>query len=167
MQEIADLAGINKAMLHYYFKTKEQLFNKVFERALHAYVGKIITLLNTSESLQQKVFNYIEHTIESLKKNPGITIFVIQELNVNPERVSELFLEKGDAYFANFKKQVSNEFDGKIDPDMFFMDMVALCVYPFIAQSIFKRLMGKNDASFLKLMQQRKDWVMRLLFKKN
>ena len=72
MQEIADKAGINKAMLHYYFKTKEDLFSQVFEQALGIFVQKIQQILASELSLAEKVSQYVDHTLDSLSANPTI-----------------------------------------------------------------------------------------------
>ena len=159
MQEIADQAGINKAMLHYYFKTKEQLFNKVFEAAFGTFVGRISVLLNSDKPLKTKIDEYIDHTIDSLQDNPGITVFVIHELNCNPNLLSELFAGKGNINFTIFRKQVMTEYNGTKNPEMFFSDMVAMCVYPFIAKPIFQKIMEKDEQAFKVWLNERKIWV--------
>ncbi|MBS1688498.1 MAG: TetR/AcrR family transcriptional regulator [Bacteroidetes bacterium] len=166
MQEIADEAGLNKAMLHYYFKTKEQLFNEVFEKAFRIFLSRIIELLNSDKLLRNKVSDYIDHTIDSLVQNPGISIFVIQELNTNPERVSKLFAGKGNINLAIFEKQISEEFAGKVNAEMFFTDMVAMCIYPFIAQPMLKKIFKKNDAAYKAWLQERKEWIKNKLLSK-
>ncbi len=164
MQEIADLAGINKAMLHYYFKTKEQLFSQVFEKAFSVFIGRIAEVLKSDKPLKEKVSDYVDQTIDSLKQNPHITVFVVQELNANPERITELFAVKGNIDFKLFQKQINKEYSRKINAEMFFTDMVALCIYPFIARPVFKRLMGKDDPAFQEWIEQRKDWIKKALF---
>jgi len=163
MQEIADLAGINKAMLHYYFTSKEQLFNVVFENAFQIFAGHIIHLLNGDGSLEKKIDLYIDYTIDSLKKSPGITVFVINELNTNPERITGMFAGEGLIDLSLFKRQVQEQYGEEIDAEMLFLDMVSLCIYPFIAQPIFKRLMKIDEAAFEALMNQRKGWLKKRL----
>jgi len=159
MQEIADLAGINKAMLHYYFKTKEQLFNQVFEKAFFSFSSRIAEVLNSEEPLKIKISNYVDHTIDALKLNRGILIFVIYELNVNPERITELFAGKGNVDFSIFKKQVKAESKNEVNADMLFTDMVALCIYPFIAQPILKKMMNKDEIAYRDFLEERKSWI--------
>jgi len=164
MQEIADNAGINKAMLHYYFKTKEQLFNEVFEKAFRLFLSRIVEVLNSNKPLKDKVSDYVDHTIDSLMQNPGISIFVIQELNTNPEKVTKLFVGKGNINFVVFENQVNKEFAGKVNAEMFFTDMVAMCIYPFIAQPMLKKIVKKNDAAYKTWLQERKEWIKKILF---
>jgi len=166
MQEIADNAGINKAMLHYYFKTKEQLFSEVFEKAFRLFLSRIVEVLNSNKPLKDKVSDYVDHTIDSLMQNPGISIFVIQELNTNPEKVTKLFVGKGNINFVVFENQVNKEFAGKVNAEMFFTDMVAMCIYPFIAQPMLKKIVKKNDAAYKTWLQERKEWIKNRLFSK-
>jgi len=163
MQEIADNAGINKAMLHYYFKTKEQLFNEVFEKAFRLFLSRIVEVLNSNKPLKDKVSDYVDHTIDSLMQNQGISIFVIQELNTNPEKVTKLFAGKGNINFVVFENQVNKESAGKVNAEMFFTDMVAMCIYPFIAQPMLKKIMKKNDTAYKTWLQERKEWIKNML----
>ncbi|MGY4539436.1 TetR/AcrR family transcriptional regulator [Mucilaginibacter sp. UYNi724] len=156
MQEIADKAGINKAMLHYYFKTKEQLFDRVFAQAFQAFAGKIAEVLNSDIKLEDKITEYVNHSVDALTKDPGIPVFVLNELTHHPQRITELFAGKDMVNFNNFREQVEKQTKGKVDPEILFVDMVALCIYPFIAAPIFKLMLYKTDQQYKDLLQSRK-----------
>jgi TetR/AcrR family transcriptional regulator len=156
MQEIADRSGINKAMLHYYFKTKELLFDKVFADAFEAFAGKIAEVLNSGATLEEKVKEYVNHTVDALALNPGIPIFVLNELTGNPLRMVEKFAGEDKINLDIFKQQVERQTNGKIDAEALFMDMVALCVYPFVMAPVFKQLLQKSDQQYQDAMQLRK-----------
>lgn len=156
MQEIADLAGINKAMLHYYFKTKEQLFDKVFVQAFEAFAKEIVKILNSELELEDKITNYINHTIDVLTKDPGIPVFVLNELTYNPQRITELFAGTDMIGLEVFSEQVNKQTKGNVDPETLFIDMVALCVYPFVVAPVFKKMLQKTDQQYAELLQARK-----------
>lgn len=166
MQEIADKAGINKAMLHYYFKTKEQLFNRVFEHAFAVFADRIAEVLNGETLLEQKIADYVNHTIDALAQNPGIPIFVLNELTYNPERITDLFAGKDKIDIRQFKDQVNMQSRGKTDADTFFMDMVALCVYPFVVAPVFKKILEKSEKEYSALLQKRKEHIVNELLKR-
>jgi len=109
MQEIADLSGINKAMLHYYYTTKEQLFDKVFQRTFFMYIGSISRLLSTASPFKEKLWNFIDEVMDMLQKYPYIPVFILHELNQNPARISELFSESQAINFEEFKREVARE----------------------------------------------------------
>ena len=64
MQDIADLAGINKALLHYYFRNKEKLFNAVFESALEKYFQQVTVMGDTSMSVEERLFKYVDNVFD-------------------------------------------------------------------------------------------------------
>jgi len=159
MQEIADQAGINKAMLHYYFKTKEQLFEKVFGQAFEVFAGKIAEIFNGDVNLEDKITAYVHHTVDSLTENPDIPVFVMNELSFNPVRITQLFAGKEKIDLGNFKEQVEEKTQGKTDAEALFIDMVALCVYPFVIAPVFTKLLHKTDQQYKDLLQSRKAHV--------
>ena len=78
MQEIADLAGINKAMLHYYFRSKDLLFERIFEQKFSQFFPKIQELTTMPISFTEKVCIYVELHINLLRQNPYLPLFIIQ-----------------------------------------------------------------------------------------
>ena len=156
MQEIADQAGINKAMLHYYFKTKEQLFNKVFSDALQIFSGRVAEILNGELSFEEKIRTYVNHTVDALVLDPGIPVFVLNELTNNPDRLVEMFAAKDKIDLGKFFQEVKQYSKGNANPEVLFMDMVALCVYPIAMSSVLKKLLKKTDQEYHELMEQRK-----------
>jgi TetR/AcrR family transcriptional regulator len=166
MQEIADKAGINKAMLHYYFKTKEQLFSRVFEQAFAVFAERITEVLNSKIPLEKKIADYVNHTIDALSQNPGIPVFVLNELTLNPERIADLFAGKDKIDITHFNDQVTRQTQGKTDANALFIDMVALCVYPFVVAPVFKKMLQKSDHQYSVLLQERKGHIVNELLKR-
>jgi TetR/AcrR family transcriptional regulator len=143
-------------MLHYYFKTKEQLFDKVFAQAFELFAGKIAEVLNDDLKLEDKITAYVNYTIDSLAKDPGIPIFVLNELSHSPERITDLFAGKNKINLDKFRDQVEKQTSGQTDVEMLFIDMVALCIYPFIVAPVFKKLLQKSDQQYALLLRSRK-----------
>jgi TetR/AcrR family transcriptional regulator len=160
MQEIADIAGINKAMLHYYFKTKEDLFGQVFERAFVLFVGKINQILSSELALKDKVGYYVDHTVDTLCSNPVIPAFVLHEINRDPQRITAMFAGDSRIDLTVFK----NQFKSESKANRFFTDMVSLCVYPFVAQPMLEKMLGMNGQEYNQFMQHRKEFVKDILF---
>ena len=90
MQEIADEAGINKSLLHYYFRSKEKLFEEIFKDTFAKFIPKIDVLLSSNKSLEDKIKEFVKEYLELLQKNPHLPQFILQELNRNPDRLVEL-----------------------------------------------------------------------------
>src|ERR1700761_3412710 len=79
MQEIADEAGINKSMLHYYFRSKEQLFSQVFLQSFKKFMGSVLPILNEPNTWEEKIPLVIDHYVNVLQSNPDLPLFVINE----------------------------------------------------------------------------------------
>ena len=90
MQDIADHAGINKALLHYYYRTKDQLFNAVFEKIAGQMFRKFAPVMDEKLSLEEKIRFFFREHINFMKKNPRLPVFILHELNRNPSRIKNL-----------------------------------------------------------------------------
>lgn len=87
MQEIADKARINKSMLHYYYRSKEKLFEKVYQLSIIKLIPQIASLLNEEIPLELKLRSFSKKYLELIRHNPDIPLFVLHEMNKNPGRM--------------------------------------------------------------------------------
>src|SRR5947207_7063972 len=83
-QEIADEAGVNKALLHYYFRTKERLAAAVFARAASKLLPPVITTLASNDDLEMKVQRVVAIELDVLLQHPYLPGYIIAELTHNP-----------------------------------------------------------------------------------
>ena len=90
MQDIANHAGINKALLHYYFRTKDQLFNAVFEMIAKKIFKKFAPVLDGNLTLEEKIRFFFKEHISFLQANPRLPGFLLNEVNRNPARIKKL-----------------------------------------------------------------------------
>ena len=161
--DIAKEAGINRALLHYYFRDKETMFNMIFETRFKEFFGGVFKIFSSEESLFEKIKQLIEHELGTFMKHPDLARFIIIEVASKPERLIEqgqkhglnprVFLEK---FEAQVKKEVK---DGNIKPiegRQLLMNIMSLCIYPFVAQQIIRVLMQLDRASFMTMMEVRK-----------
>ena len=83
MQQIADEAGINKSLLHYYYRSKEKLFGQIFAEVFSQFIPELGKIFMTDKSLEEKIRAFVDSYIEGFIRNPLIPIFVMQELSTN------------------------------------------------------------------------------------
>lgn len=81
MQEIADEAGINKALLHYYFRSKEKLFDAIFERVIRMAFPRISQIIFSDLHFRVKVEQAIDTYLDLLMKHPYLPAFILKEIN--------------------------------------------------------------------------------------
>ena len=163
MQEIADEAGINKALLHYYYRSKQLLFEAVFKSAFLMLAPQLNKVLNSEDSLNDKIRNFTKNYISFIIKHPYLPNFIINELNRNPEFVQKLTSEKHFPNIQKFKQQVAenvqNNIIKPIKAEQLFINIMALNIFPFIARPLVKALINKNDADMKLLIEARKTEV--------
>src|SRR6059058_2945750 len=89
-QEIADEAGVNKALLHYYFRSKDRLAEAVFARIMRDLFPPLIALLGSDLEIEDKVHRFVAFELDALAKNPFVPAYLIAEMNQHPDRVPQL-----------------------------------------------------------------------------
>ncbi len=163
MQEIADKAGINKAMLHYYYRSKQLLFEAVFKNAFSLLAPQLNTILNDDSSIEEKIRNFSSNYISFIIKHPYLPNFIIQELNRNPEFVLKLKEDKRFPNLKKFKKQIENDVkNGLIKPisaEQLFINILALNIFPFVAKPLVMAFTNTDDKAYKRLMEDRKTEV--------
>ncbi len=164
MQEIADEAGINKALLHYYFRSKEKLFEKVLYESVGHVLPMLSRILNDEAPLFEKIKHFVEEYISIISQREYMPAFVIQELNMNPEKllafINSLEVRPNPQVFF---KQVQDEVKaGKIRPirpEHLLGNMLALCVFPFLIQPMLVKGLHFDKKYFDLLIAERKKEV--------
>lgn len=161
MQDIADKAEINKAMLHYYFKNKEMLFEVIFRETVGKLFPHFEKLMDSDLNFFDKVRSIVSSYIEVISQNPYIPLFVMNEMNKNPEiGIKNFFEAQKPGFFRKFKESIEQSSkEGlihPINPIHLIMNMFSMCAFPFIAKPMLKLLTGIEDEQFKNLMEQRK-----------
>ncbi|MEQ9405607.1 MAG: TetR/AcrR family transcriptional regulator [Cyclobacteriaceae bacterium] len=163
MQEIADEAGINKALLHYYYRSKQMLFEAVFKNAFSLMAPQLNGILNDDSTIEDKIRHFTHNYLTFMNKHPYLPKFIIHEVNRNPEFILNLRNVTGFPNLDKFKKQVESEVEnGTIKPisaEQLFINIMALNIFPFIATPLIKAFVNIDDKSFKQLMEDRKTEV--------
>jgi AcrR family transcriptional regulator len=160
MQEIADEAGINKAMLHYYYRSKQMLFEAVFKNAFSLLAPQLNTILNDDSSIEEKIRNFTSNYISFVIEHPYLPNFVIQELNRNPEFILIMKESRDFPNIEKFKKklvkEVKNNIIKPISAEQLFINILALNIFPFVAKPLIMGLTNTDETTYINLIDQRK-----------
>lgn len=165
MQEIADEAQINKAMLHYYYRTKEELFSVILEDTMAMIVGKFGQALESEGTVLEKLERIIEVYISNIRENPHMPIFLLHELSQN--RLQFLDAVKSKIHhlpnFLEFFQQIQTEQEaGKIKevlPMHLLLNVMSMCIFPFIVKPVFCNIIEIPEEQFDMMMEQRVEIV--------
>lgn len=163
MQEIADQAGINKAMLHYYYRSKDLLFEAVFKSAFSLLAPQLNAILNDDSAIEDKIKNFTYNYISFMMKHPYLPNFIIQELNRKEDFILKLKENTGFPNLDKFKVKVEEGINqGNINPikaDQLFVNIIALSIFPFLGKPLIKALTEKDDTAFNEFVESRKTEV--------
>jgi TetR/AcrR family transcriptional regulator len=164
MQNIADRAGINKALLHYYFRTKDHLFDAVFAKLAQKMFMKFAPIFEEDLSLEDKIRFFFREHITFLQKNPKLPGFILNEINHNPQRIKKLMKNidfrniwltildhhKDELYKYNITEETIPQIMTTI---------ASLSVFPFAARGIFEVVFSNIGVDFDKYIEERKEFA--------
>lgn len=164
MQDIADQAGFNKALLHYYFTSKNKLFDIVFEQEFGNFFSNLTGILTADLPLFEKIEKIVSLDIGRLTKFPGLPNFMLNEMSRNPDGILK-HLKKlpVEMILGGFQKQINSEVKKgsikKISAQQLLINIQSLCVFPFISRPMIKGLMQMDEKAYQAMIQQRKTEV--------
>lgn len=168
MQEIAQEAGVNQALVHYYFRTKERLAGAVFQQIASRIFPALAHTLGADISLDEKIDRLIAIYLDNLSQNLFVPGYLISELHHHPERVQQLLTSVIGAdprilmpsLLKTLEKQINERvLEGTmrpIKPQQFVVNLISLCIFPFAARPMLSIVFGMDDAAFMRFIAQRK-----------
>ncbi len=167
-QEIAAEAGVNSALLHYYFRSKERLAEAVFRRAAGELFPAVAGVLMSERPLEEKVREVVRVEIERLSRTPYLPAYLISELAHHPKRIHQLLAALtgarpgalGQALVKVIDNQIRAEVRaGRMRPiaaDQFLVNLLSMCIFPFAAQPMLAALLGLQGERFTRFIRDRK-----------
>lgn len=164
MQEIADAAGINKALLHYYFRSKEKLFEMIFKYVFTEVLTILFEVVSSSMGIEEKIRAFFERHISFLKENPYLPGFIMHELARNPDLiVANAANLKISTIPTEFAVQIANGIKNgeikEIDPRHLIVNMMSLSVFPFAAAPLIRSWMQIDENEYGKFLEDRKKFL--------
>lgn len=170
MQDIATHAGINKALLHYYYRTKDQLFNAVFEMIAKKILKKFAPVFDENLSLEDKIRFFFREHITFLQENPKLPGFVLNEINRNPAAIKKLlkninidymWLRLYELHEGELKKY--NISQATLPQVM--TSIAAISVFPFAARGLIEGILEKVGVDFNDYIEDRKEFAAEFVIK--
>ena len=168
-RDIAEEAGINLALLNYYFRSKEKLFELVMMEKMATFFGTITPILgNSALTLEEKISLLAENYTLALTENPDLPLFILSEIRMNPDQfVNRLPFNK--IFESHFIKQLQ-ERRPDLQPVHFLMNLLGLTVFPFIVRPVLITSGALNEKSFNARAEERisliPQWMNAMLKKK-
>ncbi len=163
MQQIADEAGINKALLHYYFRSKDKLFEAILEDVFSEIAPILQSFFGEKIPFLEKIGYFVETYIDLIKKNPFLPEFIFNELNRSPKRMINIMISVGvnpQIILDQMKQEVTNGSIKDFDPKQLLVNILSLTIFPLIAKPILMGIMFENDDKlFNQFIEERKTHI--------
>jgi AcrR family transcriptional regulator len=163
-QEIADEAGVNKALVHYYFGTKAALADAIFARALGALVPKIFGILaDPARGIEQKVPAIVKEQIDFHSARPYLAGYLVAELHAHPERVARMVTAHGHVPLDVLRRQLQEGARAgklrRVSPEQFVASMMGLLWFPFAIRPALCELLDFDSERWHAFLEERRRFL--------
>lgn len=167
-QEIADEAGVNRALIHYYFRSREQMLEILLDEMLHEKKDRIRNILSSGLPFREKIANYIDAVVDHGLKYPYLDNFLVSEMARRPEKIKTFCakdpLRSSDLIRSQLETEVSDGKLAAISAEHFMINLISLCNYPLLAKSVLKTVHGMSDKAYRKFLNERKQIIYQTIF---
>lgn len=163
MQEIADRAGINKALLHYYYRSKEKLYEMVVRAVIGKALPALRQIIESNLPLEEKIRGFISTYIDVISHNTFIPLFIISEINKHPEHFFETILPKDlpkpEVFFRQVEEEIAAGRIRPVKPQHLIVHIISMCVFPFVGKPMVRILLGMSSGEMRVFLEERKQEV--------
>jgi len=158
-RDIAEEAGINLALLNYYFRSKEKLFEIIMLEKLQKFFSVLLPIINdTATTLENKVEGIAANYIDLLTTNADLPLFILSEVRNNPEIFIKIVQKKNFLRESVLVKQLQEKRPG-INPLQFLISLLAMCIFPFVMKPVLQKMADLAESDFQALMLERKTLI--------
>ena len=159
MQEIANEAGVNKALLHYYYRSKDNIFQAVFEDAFSRLLSRINSIFFSEQPLDQKIPAFVDYYLTFLSENSYLPGFILNSLHERPDLIRGV-MEKNrispEKLLARIGLQLNEEYGIRINPLHIFVNVLSLSVFPIVVRPLIQSVAAYPDEKMNQFYEERK-----------
>lgn len=170
--QIAKEAGCNQALVHYYYRTKERLFEAIFEQKIYLFMTTFLEIDSTNDSFEEKLKKKIEAHFDMLRANPKLPFLFVNELTTNPERIMLVKEKLGyttQAFYRRFQQELQAEIEkGNIrpmDPIDLLLTIISLNAVLFVVSPVVKIISNVSNERMEAIINQRKEENVKIILK--
>jgi len=165
-QEIADAAGVNRTLINYYFRSRNNLFKIVFEDAKMMEVAKTNSIMNSDLDFKSKISNFIDNSLEMNFEFPYLETYLVSQINQGINFRKEYVDEHAKAFFTNVETAMEQGLIERMEPIQFLLNMISLVNFPMAMRPLIQLNLKISDADYNRILKERRDIIIKTLFKK-
>jgi len=164
-QEIADAAGVNRTLINYYFRSRDNLFEKVFQEAQLEETKKSESILFSDLPFKEKIAEFIDYSMHVALEYPYLEIYLVTQINQGcafskRDQIDRVLPE----FFKQIEKEIKKGNIGKMDPIQFVFNMISLINFPLCMRPLIQESMQIEDREFNRILKERKQIILDTLF---
>ena len=171
-KQIAQRAGCNQALLHYYYRTKDNLFVQIFEEKVKFIATHFLDINLTAQTLEERISQMVELHFELFRKNPRLVPFLLKEVLSDPVRVAPI-LDKIKQYMVKIFGKIDEALHEEIENGAarpvstlnVILTLVSLDMAPFIIAPVLQRVLDLTDEQLDEQLDKRKPEVVEILLR--
>ncbi|MCD9853540.1 TetR/AcrR family transcriptional regulator [Epilithonimonas sp. JDS] len=164
-QEIADEAGVNRTLINYYFRSRDNLVQVVFDEAHKVEKEKSEIIMRSDLSFKEKISQFIDGSLSTSLQYPYLETYIVSQINKGSCHKRDVEKEDLEMFYRDIKKEMELGTIEKMEPVQFIFNMISLLVFPSAIRPLFMENMMISDKEFDRLIADRKEIILNLLFK--
>ena len=159
-RDIAEEAGVNLALINYYYRSKEFLFDKIILESIEAFRNSLYAMMNDpATSIYEKIRLVVENYYTMFEQNPELPMFIFHELENKNEKIINEINPRGIIHDSVFEKQLIEHGKTQEEAEQVFLNIVSIIILPFLGKSFIKILCGVNDTGYKEILNKRKEEI--------
>lgn len=167
-QEIADEAGVNRALIHYYFRSRDQMLDILLEETIQEKKGRVRRILSSDLPFRLKIAHFIDAVVDYGLTYPYLENFLISEMARQPDKLKDLCsrdrVKSSDLIREQLEEEIRKKRIAPITAEHFMINLSAMCNYPLLAKSILQTIHGMTDSAYRKFLMDRKQIIYTTIF---
>jgi TetR/AcrR family transcriptional regulator len=167
-QEIADAAGVNRTLINYYFRSRDNLFNTVFDEAQQKEQQRTEIIVFSNLPLREKISQHLDMFLEQSQMYPYLEIYMVTQMNQGCVfKDTETMNRMLDKFYLEIALEMDKGNIRKMRPEQFLLNFISLCSFPISMRPLLQETMGFNDEAYQRLLEERKEIILDMLFINN
>ena len=164
IRDIATASGSNVAMVNYYFKSKYNLFEIIFDEAFGVLIERLSQTFQSDKSFFEIIEEWVNVYYETLLRYPQIPVFILNEINQNPKALA-VRIRKKDPFnlLQQMEKKMREEQEKgtikEFSPMDFFLNVLSMCIFPFAFRDVAVSVAGRTDEEYDEVLENHKKYV--------
>ncbi|MEN4762024.1 TetR/AcrR family transcriptional regulator [Chryseobacterium sp. C39-AII1] len=164
-QEIADAAGVNRTLINYYFRSRDNLIQIIFDEAQKVEQDKSKVIQNSDLPFKEKMGQFIEHSLSTSLKYPYLETYIVSQINKGNCHKKDIEEDELKKLYKDIKKEMALGNIDTMEPIQFVLNMVSLLVFPSAIRPLLMENLMISEKKFDQIIAARKDIILNILFK--